>query len=294
MKKIHLARSASYLAIITSVLLIIMKTFGVFLTHSLSLQASLFDSCLDGGVSVLNAFAIHQALKPADQDHRFGHGKFEALVGLIQSFFIALSASWLVYEAWKRWYHPQTIVLDVHVIWIMVLATLLTLGLVMWQEHVIKHTKSLVVSSDCLHYKADIVTNIAAILGCIGGAKFAKIDIICGTGIAVYIFWTSWSISKKSFDVLMDRELDEKTREAITKVVFDHPQIQGMHDLRTRSAGQKDFAQFHLDLHPELSVREAHKITEEVEELLNKSFPQLEVLIHQDPSHECACYSNPT
>ena len=262
---------------------------GVWLTNSLSLEASLFDSCLDGAVSSLNAWAIHQALKPADREHRFGHGKIEALVGLFQSIFIALSAGWLFWEAWHRVKIHHTINLNMHALYIMGAATLLTVLLVTWQHYVVSRTKSLVISSDALHYKADILTNIGAIIGCMAGAWFSSIDISIGVIVALYILWTSWKIGKVSLDVLMDRELEEDTREKIQNIVKSHPQVQGLHELRTRSSGQKDFVQFHLDLTPTLSLREAHEITESVERTLIKNFPHMEILIHQDPSLECSC-----
>jgi ferrous-iron efflux pump FieF len=286
----HLTRSASYLAVVVSVILIASKIFGVLITHSLSIEASLFDSCLDGGVSLLNAWAVHEAFKPADREHRFGHGKVEALVGLAQSAFIAISALFLLKEAYQRFLHPQHIHFNTTIIIIMIGATFLTIGLVFWQNYVIKKTGSLIITSDSLHYKADILTNLAAIFGCMLGAYFPSFDVICGILVALYIMKTSWTIAIQSLDILMDKELTEETRQTIKEIVQKHPDVLGIHDLRTRNAGHKNFAQFHLDLNAELTLRQAHIVTEDVERMLTSHFPYFEFLIHQDPHHECACY----
>lgn len=280
-----LATRATYAAVGVGTVLILTKFFAWMRTDSLSLQASLIDSLLDMVSSVINLFIVRQALKPADAEHRFGHGKAEALGGLAQSAFIAGSAVWLIIDAFHRLISPHTLQESTTGSIVMMIAIILTLLLVLYQRHVIKQTRSLAISSDSLHYLGDLYTNVGVLISLNVSAFFGwtRLDSLVGAGIAGYILYTSWSIGRRSLDVLMDRELPNESRLQIMEIALSDSRVLGIHDLRTRSAGSQDFIQMHLDMDETLSLLEAHEVANDVEVALQAAFPHAEIIIHQDP-----------
>lgn len=280
-----LITTATYSAVGVAGILIAAKFFAWMKTDSLSLQASLIDSLLDMLASVINLLVVRQALKPADEEHRFGHGKAEALGGLTQSAFIAGSAVWLIIDAIHRLIHPHPLQDGKTGSLIMIFASFLTILLVLYQRYVVKQTRSLAISADSLHYLSDLYTNIGVLVSLNISVLFGwtRLDSLVGTGIAAFILHSSWTIGRRSLDVLMDRELPDDARLQITKIALEHPRVWGVHDLRTRSAGLQDFIQMHLDMDEKLSLLEAHDVAHDVELAVQKAFPQAEVIIHQDP-----------
>jgi len=280
-----LITTATYGAVGVAALLIIAKFFAWMKTDSLSLQASLVDSLLDMAASLINLFVVRQALKPADDEHRFGHGKAEALGGLGQSTFIAGSAIWLIIDALHRLIHPHPLQGGAIGSFVMIGASVLTGLLVLYQRYVIKQTQSLAISADSLHYLGDLYTNLGVLLSLNISVWLGWnwLDSIIGTGIAIYILHTSWSIGRQSLDVLMDRELPDEARAQITEIALRHPRVWGVHDLRTRSAGLQEFIQMHLDMDEKISLADAHQVADEVEYTIQDVFPKAQIIIHQDP-----------
>lgn len=280
-----LITAATNSAVAVAAILIAAKFFAWMQTDSLSLQASLIDSLLDIAASIINLLVVRAAIKPPDAEHRFGHGKAEALAGLGQSAFIAGSAVWLIIDALHRLFHPHALQeSDVGSV-VMIIAIILTSLLVMFQRYVIKRTRSLAISADSLHYLGDLYTNIGVLISLNVSFLFGlhRLDSIVGAGIAGYILYTSWTIGRRSLDVLMDRELPDDARLKITEIVLNHPKVWGVHDLKTRSAGLQDFIQMHVDMDEKLTLQEAHDVANDVELALQEAFPHAEIIIHQDP-----------
>ena len=285
MKKAQLNTLATKAAVAVATVLVLGKFVAWWMTNSLSIQASLVDSLLDVGASIINLFAVKHALKPADEDHRFGHGKAEALASLGQSAFIAASALWLVIEGARRFYSPETVLISPFSNVVMIFSMVLTFSLVMFQRYVFKRTHSLAIKADSLHYKTDFLTSAAVLISLNISFSFGEIqlDSLIGIGIALYIALTSWGIFKEALDILMDRELSDAIIRDIRRIAEAHKHVVGVHDLKTRSAGHKQFIQMHLDMDARLSLIEAHNIALEVTRDLKASFPDADILIHQDP-----------
>jgi ferrous-iron efflux pump FieF len=283
-----LVKLATCGAIAVASTLVISKTYAWYLTGSLSIQASLIDSLLDTFASLLNFVSIYHALRPADNEHRFGHGKAEALASLGQSIFIAFSSLWLLKEVIGRLYHPEPLVFSSVAVTVMIGAIVLTLLLVLGQRYVIKRTQSLAVTTDSLHYQTDLLSNLGVLLSFYLSSYFniSYFDTGVGALISIYLLHSTWIIAKKACDILMDRELPNDVREKIMKIAQSHSKVIGIHDLRTRSSGQSEFIQMHLDLDRNMSLHQAHSIADEIAEEINKVYPKAEVIIHQDPIPE--------
>lgn len=281
----RLMRLATYASVTTALVLIVVKIGAWFITDSVSILATLLDSSLDVLASLVNLVAVHHALQPADSEHRFGHGKAEALAGMGQAMFIAGSAGFLLLQAVGRSIHPQTISAGLEVgVSVMVFSMLATLALLTFQKYVIKHTNSTAIKADALHYKTDLYVNasviVALLLAFYGWSYF---DALFAIGIALFILYSAWEIGRESIDLLMDHELPDEERAKIKAVVANHPNTLGCHDLRTRRSGTTVFIQLHLELDGVLALSEAHIIAEQVEENLKQIFADVEVIIHEDP-----------
>ena len=275
-----LKRSATYASVFVALVLIIIKTYAWYATHSVSLLSSLADSMLDFFASVINLIAVHHAMKPADAEHRFGHGKIEALAALFQSIVIVISSAFVLKEATERFFNPQPLQeVSIGVI-VTVVTILLTLVLVRYQRYVISRTKSLAILADSTHYKADLFLNLGVLLS-IGLYTFFKwtfIDILFGAGLAIYIMWTAYKIIVSAFKVLLDSELEEEDRNKILEIVKANPFVETCHHLRTRSSGHEEFIQGHIVFKKNITIEEAQKTVKEIEKKLSKIYPKAEFL----------------
>lgn len=285
-----LIRRATYASVTAAVFLILIKLFAFLATNSIALLATLVDSLLDAGASLINLFAVRHALTPADEEHRFGHGKAEALAGLGQAAFIAGSAIFLFLEAISRLINPHVVEASAIGVSVMLISIVTTLTLVSYQQRVIKQTQSVAISADSLHYKGDLLVNVAVIIALILATQFAlpKADPILCLLIAIYILYNAWQIVKQSVDHLMDRELPDEMRTQIAQVAANHPDVFGFHDLRTRQSGPDLFIQLHLELDADLSLSEAHRISADVQAKILTLFPNADVIVHEDAKEKPA------
>ncbi len=280
-----LVRRAALASVCVAAILILFKLGAWWSTHSVSLQASLIDSLLDAAASMINLFAVRQAQQPADKQHRFGYGKAEAVAALGQSVFVAGSAVWLMWAATHRLLSPQTIQESGTGIWVMILSIALTALLIAFQTHVVKQTQSTAIKADSIHYRSDLLINLGVLIALVAyqWTGLLWLDPLVGGAISLYILWTAIQIVREALSVLMDRELDDATRDKIKGIVLSHSKVKGLHDLRTRNGGTHIFIQLHLELNGSLTLNESHDIADDVTRSLNKAFPRADILIHKDP-----------
>lgn len=279
-------RRASQLALAVAGVLVFTKASVWLASGSLSMLSTLVDSLLDVGISLVNFFAVRAALTPADHEHRFGHGKAEALAALGQAVFIVASSCFLVYAAIGRFSEPVPIQNELLGILAMLAAIIATFLLVTFQRFVIRQTGSLAISADRMHYETDILVNLGVMLALIIEWQFGKywVDPLFAIIIAFYMLFSSRKILITALDVLLDREINEADRNVIVGIIRAEPQAHDFHDLRTRAAGPHYFIQFHLELDKDMSLEAAHDVTDRIEQAIIKAFPQAHVSIHQEPA----------
>ena len=281
----YLRRSAAYASIAMAVFLVALKSWASWKTGSTAMLGSLADSALDLIASLATLTGVVIAAQPADRDHRFGHGKAEALAAMFQVMLIAISASGILFRAISHLVEGRETAAAEEGIAVSVIAIMTTLALVSWQRYVIARTRSVAIKADNVHYQSDLLLNIAVIAALVIDQYmgFAQADPLFGLAIAAWLLYGAWRAASEAIDHLMDREWPEERREAFLEVIARHPDIRGVHDLRTRTSGSDDFVQFHMAVDPRLSVTEAHALMDEVEERIGREFPGVEVLIHPDP-----------
>ncbi|MGB0747733.1 MAG: cation diffusion facilitator family transporter [Magnetospiraceae bacterium] len=281
----RLMRAATYAAVGVASLLVIVKLFAWFATESVAMLSTLIDSLLDVAASLVNFFAVRHALMPADREHRFGHGKAEPLAGLAQAAFISGSALFLLLQAGERLIRPRDISQSEVGLLVMGIAIVATLGLLMFQRYVVAKTGSVAIKADSLHYKTDVLVNISVGVSLVLSANFGLnwVDPVFALAIAAYILHGAWEIAGTSLKQLMDQELPKPVRKRIIDIAKGHDDVMGVHDLRTRAAGNMAFIQFHIEVPRNMNIVAAHDVADEVMESVMAAIPNSEVLIHQDP-----------
>ena len=276
---------ATYASLGVAGVLIAAKLVVWISTGSVALLSSLVDSLVDIAASLLNFIAVRHAIVPADREHRFGHGKAEPLAALGQSAFLVGSAVLLMFEAVRRLVSPAPVQDPTAGIAVMVFSIIVTLGLVTYQRHVVRHTGSLAIGADELHYRSDLALNLGVIATLAIGSLFRVplLDPLFGGAVGLWIIYSAAKIARLSLGQLMDQELPDSERARVRAIAESHPDVTAVHDIRTRVAGPTAFIQLHLEMDAGIPLLRAHEISDSVEAELQAAFPHAEIMIHEDP-----------
>jgi ferrous-iron efflux pump FieF len=294
-ERARLTTRAAIASVCVACFLLVLKAYAAWATGSVAMLGSLADTSLDVVASLVTLFGVRIAAMPADADHRFGHGKAESLAALVQVGIIGVSALGIGWRAIDRLVQGETTANAEYGIAVSAIAIAATLGLILYQRSVVRRTGSVAIRTDSVHYSSDLLLNLSVIAALIldqymhlGGA-----DPVFGILIALWLFYGAWRASAHAVDQLMDKEWPEEKRQAFIAVAARHPAGPGIHDLRTRTSGANDFAQFHIWLDPAMSVIAAHDVVDEIEAALLREFPGVEVIIHVDPEGQVDQPDNP-
>ena len=280
----RLVNLAGRAAIFAASLLIIVKLIAWIMTGSASILATLTDSLMDVTTSIINLLAIKVSLQPADDDHRFGHGKAESLAGLAQAAFISGTSMYLMFNGISSLVNGHQISASDVGIAVMIFSVIITVLLVVFQTYIVKKTGSMAIKADSLHYRTDIAMNGAVLLALVlAGLGWHWADGVFAIAVSIYILHGAWQIGRLAIDALMDKQLPESDEEEILKIAYHVDGVRGVHDLRTRQSGNTKFIQLHLELDDNQSLLEAHTKADLVEEALELAFPHTDILIHLDP-----------
>jgi ferrous-iron efflux pump FieF len=283
--QVKLVRAAGTASVAAAITLIVLKSWAWLQTDSVAVLGSLADSLLDLLASLITFFAVRVAVTPADREHRFGHGKSEAVASLAQAVIVSGSSLYVGIQAVARLFAPAEVARPELGSAVLLVSVLLTASLVAFQRYVIRRTGSLAISADAVHYRADILTGTAVLVAIFLNARlnWHLADPVLALVIVGLILASVRTIAIGALDVLLDRELPTDIRERIRATAAAHPAVRGVHDIRTRSAGATQFVQLHIELDAGLTLQQVHGISTEVEARVQATFPHAEVLIHTDP-----------
>ena len=265
--------------------LLVLKGYAAWATGSVAMLGSLADTGLDLLASLVTLYGVKLAAEPADHDHRFGHGKAEALAALFQVALITLSAAGIAWRAILRFNNKSPTAHAEFGIAVSIIAILATFALLAYQRSVIRKTGSVAIMADNVHYQSDLFLNVSVIAAIVleHYLSVRGADPVFGIIIAGWLAWGAFQASSNAIDQLMDKEWPEAQRARFLDVAARHPELKGIHDFRTRRSGSHEFAQFHMYVAPDMTVSNAHDVVEAVENNLRAAFPKVEVLIHLDP-----------
>ena len=281
-----LRRWASYASLTFAVVMLAVKAAAWLLTGSVALLTSLVDAAVDLLASTATMIGVRYAQQPPDREHRFGHGKAEALTALLQAVFLAGAAVALVGEAIRRLVSPRPLTeLEIGLAMVAISLTAVS-ALVCFQGYVVRRTESHAIAADRTHYSSDILVSLGvlAALGVTKLAGFDAADLLFGAAIALYMLWNANRTARNAAAVLLDRELPDEDRQRIKEAVLAQKGAHGLHDLRTRHAGDRRCAEFRLEVDSDLTVAHAHRIAGAVERAIRAALPDAEVIIHQEPA----------
>ena len=281
----RLSTRAALASVALASVLLVAKAWAAYATDSTAMLGSLADTALDVIASLTTLMGVRIAAQPADLDHRFGHGKAEALVSLAQVALISASAVGIMWRAVDRLINrAQTEAMGTGIA-VSVLALILTFVLLWYQRRVIASTGSVAIKTDNVHYKSDLMLNGSVIVALLldQALHLSGADALFGIAIALWLAWGAYRASSEAIHQLMDREWPEDERRSFLDAAAEYPELQGLHDLRTRKSGTLRFVQFHVWVPADWTVQEAHDRLDHVEEQLQKRFPDTEILIHVDP-----------
>lgn len=281
----RLTQRAAIASVSMALFLAALKVWATASTGSIAMLGSLADTTLDLVASLITLLGVRYAAQPADEEHRFGHGKAEALSAMAQVALITVSALGIGWRAIERLGSgARTEGLELGVV-VSVIAMAATIGLLAYQRYVIARTQSVAIGADHVHYQSDLLLNGAVIVALVldQALGWRAADPLFGIGIALWLLWGAWRAAQDAVDQLLDREWPAEKKERFIAIAAQHPELRTLHDLRTRSSGTHDFVQCHVALDAGLTVAAAHDIIERVEDDLREAFPGLEIFIHIDP-----------
>ena len=283
----RLNRLASLASLCLACVLIGVKLWAWITTGSIAMLTSAMDAIVDAGAALATFAGVQYAAKPADRDHRFGHGKGEALAAFVQAMFLAGAAVVLVFQSVERLINPEPLSHLGLGLWIIIGSTITAMGLVAMQSWVTRRTASTAIAADRAHYLTDIAVNLAVLAAFLvtGLTGWINADPIFALGISCYMLWNVKSITQHALRQLLDRELPSHDRDNITKAVLAVAGVNALHDLRTRDAGDRVFVEFHLEVDGSMTVTDGHAVSEAAEAAIRVLYPNgVDTVVHIEPA----------
>jgi ferrous-iron efflux pump FieF len=280
-------RLASRVSLVVAMILVVVKLVAWIFTGSVALLSSAMDALVDTAASLATFFGVRYAERPPDQDHRFGHGKGEAVAGFTQATLLAGAALVLAAQSAERLFFPAPIQLIGIGFAVIVGSLIAATGLVIMQTIVVRRTGSTAIAADRAHYVTDIAVNLAVLvaLGVTRLTGWQRADPIFALAISAYMLWNGRSIALEALKQLLDHELSTEERQRISATLLACPDVRGLHDLRTRYAGDRIFVEFHLEVDGHLTIDEGHAVGDAAEEAVKRLFPSIvEVTAHLEPA----------
>lgn len=293
---VRLMHWASYASVTVASILLLAKLVTWWKTDSLAMLSSFTDSVFDVLMSIVNMMAVRYALKPADDDHRFGHTSIEDIAGLAQCAFIFAAMSMIVMQSIERLSNPHIALSHPELgISVSVLGMVLTTALVIFQTYVTRRSKSLVIAADRMHYAGDILFNLGVLAAFVLSGTFGLLwaDATIAILIAVVVLYSTWPLGVRAFNNLMDREMPDDEKKLILDIIDSMPEIKDYHNLKTRYSGTKAFVQLHVDMDANLNFRDAHAIVDRLEAAIVSAFPGADVIVHPDPRDDFISHPHP-
>ncbi|MBX7249181.1 MAG: cation diffusion facilitator family transporter [Caulobacteraceae bacterium] len=280
-----MTRRITALSVATASVLIGLKAFALWASGSVAVLSSLADSGLDLVASLITFGAVRYAAAPPDAEHRFGHGKAEAVASLVQAALVFASAALVGREAVDRLLNPHPVHQGGWAVAVMAASIVLTALLVTAQSRALRQAGSVAVEGDRAHYAADLAGNGVALAGVAGAAwlNLPWLDAAAGLLVCAWLLWGAFDVLRQAADHLLDRGLAASQQARIADLAVADRAVRGVHQLRTRVSGPVVLIQMHMDLEPHLSLEQAHEIMLGAERRILAEFPAADILIHPDP-----------
>lgn len=275
------------LSLTANIFLVIIKIAAGIASGSVSVLAEGIQSSVDVLASALILITVRVAAAPPDSDHPYGHGKAENLASLAQMLLILGTVAYLAAAAWQRWQNPVMPRVDwgIAALVTAIITNVLVSGHLM---RVSRETGSQALAAEATHLRSDMLSCVGVLIGLalVGITKQPRLDPIIAGIMTLYIMFTAIGLLRDSVRPLLDESLPPEEEARVREVLDGDPRVLGYHRLRTRRAGSHRLMDLHLLLDDDLSFREAHAITEDVEGEIRRVLPNVDVIVHAEPYHE--------
>ena len=271
-------------SVIAAVFLTGSKLVIGLLTGSLGILSEALHSALDMVAAVITFFSVRVSDKPADFDHRYGHGKVENLSALVETMLLLVTCIWIIYEAVHRLATGKTHLEVNYWSYIVVLASIIidfTRSRALMKAA--KKHNSQALEADALHFSTDIWSSSVVFMGLIfANFGYHSADAVAALFVACIVIYVSIRLGKRSIDALLDTAPFDHVK-TIENIVTEIPEVKKYHDLRVRMSGADVFVDMCIHVDPELTIEKAHIISDEIERRVCNVIERCTVHIHQEP-----------
>lgn len=274
------------IAVAAAAFLVALKGTAAWTTGSLALGSAALDSLIDVFISGANFLVLRRSALPPDEDHAYGHGKFENLAAFAQGLFLVVAAAGLVWTGVRQLIAGGAPEETGWGIVVLAVSLVVSFAVARILERAAVRSGSPALRADSLHYAADLWVNGAALLALlmVRFTGWAAADALVALVVATYVFKTGASLALEAAGDLSDRGLPEEELRRIASIVSGFaPEVAGMHDLKTRRSGGQRFIEFHLEIPSATSFQEAHDLTVKVLRAVEGEMPRSKVFVHGDP-----------
>lgn len=281
----NLKRNTALLSVASNSLLVVLKLVIGYLTGAVSIVSEAAHSAVDLLASFIAFYAVRKSDLPPDEDHAYGHGKFENLSGAVEALLIIVAAVWIVYEALDKFHSqnmPERLEYGIGIMLVSIVVNYWVSGRLM---AVARRTESHALEADALHLRADIWTSA----GVLGGLLLIKVtglywlDPLIAMLVAVIIFKAGYNMTKKSVHELTDIALPPEEEAVISQIVNSHEEVISFHRLRTRRSGSYRLIDMHLILYKDMHLDKAHAVCDQLEKEIEARLGLCDVVIHIEP-----------
>lgn len=283
----NIKSKTAFISICSNTALVILKIIVGYATSSISIISEAVHSFLDLIAAIIAFFSVRESEKPPDTAHKFGHGKFENLSGFLEGALIFLVSIWIIYLAVNKIIEKSSELENLDIgIAVMFISAVTNFFVSRKLNAVAKKTESLALEADALHLSTDVYTSLGVFTGLIliRITDLHILDPIIAVFIAVFIIKAAYNLTKNSISGLVDAGLSEKEEIIIKRIIIEHySEFIEFHKLRTRKSGNERHIDLHLVMEKNISLNDAHKFCDHLEEDIKKELPNSMIVIHLEP-----------
>jgi cation diffusion facilitator family transporter len=286
---------AATASVVSNSALVLGKLLVGLAIGSVSILSEAIHSGIDLVAALIAWWAVRASAEPADDEHPYGHGKYENLSGALEALLILVAACWIIVEGVKKLIHPTPLESTGVGIAIMAVSAIANFFISSWLMRVGRATDSVALTADAWHLRTDVYTSLGVMLGLasiavlrhvVPARSFNWIDPVVALAVALFIMKAAIKLTIGAVRDLLDSRLPLDELGSIENYVQSRGDVLGYHDLRTRKAGNWRFVEIHLELPPDMTVRDSHAIAHSVSIEIQERLPSTSVMVHVDPSDQ--------
>ncbi|HIE8828029.1 cation diffusion facilitator family transporter [Klebsiella sp. JB_Kp018] len=280
-----MARKSTLVSVAVNCMLSLMQIITGIFSGSQGLIADGIHSFSDLVADYVVLIANKKSRKPSDSDHHYGHWRYENGASMLLGMMLLAVGAGMIWSSASKLMHPEKIS-DIHVaaLWIALIALVIKESLFRYMLNVALRVKSSLLVANAWHARSDAASSVVVSVGIIGTlAGYPVFDPVAALVVGAVILRTGYKFTSDAMHDLMDRSAGPDKEQEIQALLLSTPGVEGLHDLRTRKAGDFIFVDVHLEVSDQLSVKEGHNIAKTARERVMQNDDVLNVMVHIDP-----------